>query len=140
MLKRVASARTRLRDSAAADLAAAEGDRLEHERRLAASRRRHERAISRSAVQIAEAGDVRDLERSRDEIAGADDDVRRATTEVTASRMRSRLAADALRLKERELRISSRALERSRAERDRALARAEQRQSDELFAARWRRN
>lgn len=140
LLARIQSARERLRDVAAASLAEAERQRLDQVNTHTEAKRALDTVIAEASDQLRGADRVTDLEIVAAHVGGAEQDVITANTSVDVAKDASRKASEQLRVKEQELRVVEKLAENLKAERNQALDRAEQLQSDDLTASRWRRS
>lgn len=138
-LARARRARHTLRQSASAHVEATESVRLEASELAQSARRRLTELKSEHTVELAQVESVRELERMAIEISIAERAVTEASGRAVRADRTAEAALDALRLVERELRITDRALDGARTDERRRVDRAEQRAADDLSASRWRR-
>lgn len=137
MLKRLRDARTRIRDAAAAEVALAERVRIEHVCKCEEIESIKEEIIVGAENRLNAAVTIAEIEMIAVEMSGADsclDDAQEALSEAVQERTN---AAQHLRHRERELRLSERLVSDVRTEISQDDAKKEQAMVDDIIASRW---
>ena len=138
MLRTIRDARERLRDVAAAHVSAAAQVHARHERVVRGETAALTQATEEAGEQLLAARTVHDLEEVADELEDKASAVNRALVSAEEARTATVRATGLMQERERDLMRAERLMEREGKAQEKAHARLEQFEQDEITATRWK--
>jgi hypothetical protein len=133
-LARIVSARKRLRDLSAGEMAVADAHRQDAQHHAARLHDEHQRLLDDAAAHLVRANSIRALELFQDQRHAADNATRAARAVLDRHHALVEKARQNVNRRERDLRGSERQLDGARRERDAGREKAEQTDADERSA------
>ena len=137
MLRRIRQARERMRDLAASEVVAAEGERMRCDAERARKDGLRLEIIDQAEKRFNVAAKITDIEKIGLEMCDADRYLSDAEQELSKAAEVSQEASAHLRERERDLRLSEKLVDRTRKEITKAEAKEEQAMVDDITASRW---